>query len=145
MRRLISAISILLVFIAALSLACGANPNGDSAIGTRVSVNGGFYTDLIPSELNRMLQNKDFILVNTDPMATKAIPNTDLYIPMGEVLVDLSLVSQHKDEKIVIYCMVGSNSKVVATKFAEMGYTNIYNLSGGIVEWGQQGYPVVTP
>ena len=148
MKKLMSLLLILLVLSAILSLACngaGSNNNGNTTIGTRVSVNGGFYTNVNSSELNQMLKNKDFILVNTDLIVTKAIPDTNVYTPMNEVLADLSLISQNKEEKIVIYCMVGANSSVVAAEFARMGYTAIYNLSGGIMEWEQQGYPVVTP
>jgi len=148
MKKLMSLLLVVLAVSAVSSLACtgaGSNDNGNTTIGTRVSVDGGFYTNVNSSELNQMLKNKDFILVNTDLIVTKAIPDTDLYIPMNEVLADLSLVSQNKEEKIVIYCMVGANSSVVAAEFVRMGYTNIYNLSGGITEWEQQGYPVVTP
>jgi len=148
MKKLILLLSILFMFGTLLSVACSgtdSNGAGNNGLGTKVSINGGLYMDINSSELNQMLQNKDFILVNTDPVATKAIPNTDLFIPKDEVIDDLSLVSKNKNEKIVVYCMVGSNSRLVAAEFAEMGYTDIYNLSGGILEWEQQGYRVVNP
>jgi rhodanese-related sulfurtransferase len=130
------------VVSASFSLACSG---GETTVGTKVNVDGGSYTSINSAELYKMLQNKDFILVNTDPMPTAGIENTDLYIPVNELIGDLSLVSQNKTEKIVVYCMIGANSSVVAAEFAKMGYTNIYNLSGGIVGWQQQGYPVVLP
>ena len=148
MRKLISLFSVLLVIIAVSSLACGGtNSNGTTSptVGTRVDVEGGFYTSINSAELNQMLQNKDFILVNTNPVVSATIPDTDFHIPVNELVADLSQVSADKAEKIVVYCMVGASSSVAAAEFVKMGYTNIYNLSGGIVEWQQQGYSVIAP
>jgi rhodanese-related sulfurtransferase len=142
MRILMTLFAILLVVSAVFSLACSG---GDTTVGTKINVEGGSYTSINSAELYQMLQNKDFLLVNTDPMPTAGIENTDFYIPVSELITDLSLVSENKAEKIVIYCMIGANSSVVAAEFAKTGYTSIYNLSGGIVGWQQQGYPVVLP
>jgi rhodanese-related sulfurtransferase len=147
MKKLIPIISIILAVTAIFTLACSGGSSNDTTttIGTKVNVEGGSYTSVNSAELYQMLQNKDFTLVNTDPMPNLVIPDTDLFIPHNELLEDLSSVSQNKTEKIVIYCMIGSNSSLVAVEFEKMGFSDIYNLAGGIVGWQQQGYPVVTP
>jgi rhodanese-related sulfurtransferase len=147
MKKLIPIISVILAVTAIFTLACSGGGSNDTnaTIGTKVNVEGGSYTSINSAELYQMLQNKDFTLVNTDPMPNLAIPDTDLFIPHNDLLEDPSLVSQNKAEKIVIYCMIGSNSSVVAEEFAKMGFSDIYNLAGGIVGWQQQGYQVVTP
>ena len=48
-----------------------------------------------------------------------------------------------KDRPIVIYCSVGYRSGKVAEKIIEMGFTNVYNLHGGIFEWANFGFPLV--
>lgn len=148
MKKLMSMVLILLIGSSILPIACGgvsSNSDGSNTIGTKVAIDSGFYTNLSSAELFQMLQNKDFILVDVDPMPTKAIPNTDLFIPIQEVIQDLSVVSQDKEAKIVVYCAVGVSSSAVAAEFTRNGYTNIFNLSNGIVEWEQQGYAVVNP
>ena len=148
MKKLIPLFSVLLVIITVSSLACGGtNSNGTSSttVGTSVDAEGGFYTSINSAELNQMLQNKDFILVNTNPVVSVTIPDTDLHIPVNELVADLSQVSQNKTEKIVVYCLIGASSIITAAEFVKMGYTNIYNLSGGIIEWQQQGYSVIAP
>lgn len=142
MRILMILLTVFLLFSAVFALACSG---GDTTVGTKVNVEGGSYTSIKSAELYQMLKTKDFLLVNTDPMPTLGIEHTDLYIPVSELIEDLSLVSQNKAEKIVIYCMIGANSSEVAAEFAKTGYTNIFNLSGGIIGWQQQGYSVVTP
>ncbi len=41
----------------------------------------------------------------------------------------------NKDSKIVVYCSLGIRSEDVAEKLKKAGYTNVYNLYGGIFEW----------
>ena len=41
----------------------------------------------------------------------------------------------NKDVKIVVYCSLGIRSEDVAEKLKKAGYTNVFNLYGGIFEW----------
>ncbi len=45
-------------------------------------------------------------------------------------------------KKIVCYCSVGYRSEILATKLKSAGFTNVYNLYGGIFEWINQDFPV---
>jgi rhodanese-related sulfurtransferase len=45
---------------------------------------------------------------------------------------------------ILVYCAVGSRSAQVVNYLARRGYSEIYNLYGGIYSWAQRGYPVLT-
>ena len=40
-----------------------------------------------------------------------------------------------KSTKIVVYCSLGIRSEDVAEQLKKAGYTNVYNLYGGIFEW----------
>ena len=40
-----------------------------------------------------------------------------------------------KSATIVVYCSLGIRSEDVAEKLKKAGYTNVYNLYGGIFEW----------
>ncbi|TXD48052.1 rhodanese-like domain-containing protein [Polaribacter sp. IC073] len=48
-----------------------------------------------------------------------------------------------KDTKIVVYCSIGIRSETVAHKLIKEGYTNVYNLYGGIFEWKNANFKVV--
>ena len=48
-----------------------------------------------------------------------------------------------KNTKIVVYCSLGIRSEDVAEKLKKAGYTNVYNLYGGIFEWKNQDNTVV--
>lgn len=48
-----------------------------------------------------------------------------------------------KNAKIVVYCSLGIRSEIVADKLIKAGYTNVYNLYGGIFEWKNNNYQVI--
>ncbi len=48
----------------------------------------------------------------------------------------------NKDQQIIVYCTLGVRSEDIAEKLDSIGYTNIYNLYGGIVEWKNKDFKV---
>ncbi|MBV7269348.1 rhodanese-like domain-containing protein [Winogradskyella luteola] len=47
-----------------------------------------------------------------------------------------------KSTKIVVYCSLGIRSEDVAEKLKKGGYTNVFNLFGGIFEWKNNDFSV---
>ena len=45
--------------------------------------------------------------------------------------------------KIVVYCSIGIRSETIAHILIKEGYTNVYNLYGGIFEWKNKRYQVI--
>ncbi|MDX5436227.1 MAG: rhodanese-like domain-containing protein [Pontibacter sp.] len=52
------------------------------------------------------------------------------------------LQSMPKDARLVVYCSVGYRSEKIGEKLKAAGFTNVYNLYGGIFEWVNRGYTV---
>ncbi|QXP70988.1 rhodanese-like domain-containing protein [Polaribacter sp. R2A056_3_33] len=50
---------------------------------------------------------------------------------------------KNRDAKIVVYCSVGVRSEIISHRIIEKGYTNVYNLYGGIFEWKNNGFQVM--
>ncbi|NIQ08628.1 MAG: rhodanese-like domain-containing protein, partial [Gammaproteobacteria bacterium] len=48
-----------------------------------------------------------------------------------------------KDRPILVYCAVGSRSAQVVNYLARRGFSELYNLYGGIYSWAQKGYPIL--
>ncbi len=53
-------------------------------------------------------------------------------IPLFDLKHDISKYVKHKDRLILVYCKSGIRSKKAAVILEKMGYTNVYNLKGGI-------------
>ena len=78
---------IVLVIGTLITAACSASPGpsaGDDAQKI-VSNDGGTYTDITVSELEAMLEDKDFTFVNVHIPFEGDIPNTDLSIPFDQI------------------------------------------------------------
>ncbi len=48
-----------------------------------------------------------------------------------------------KNRPVFIYCRSGHRSGIAVNKLKAAGYRHIINLSRGIIEWVQAGYPMV--
>lgn len=55
----------------------------------------------------------------------------------------LKKLPKDKDTKIVVYCSLGIRSEIIAHKLIKEGYTNVYNLYGGIFEWKNNDFQVI--
>ena len=78
----------MLSFVLAVGLltACGGEPGrGDRApsLGVSVQAGSGAYTNLTPAELMVLLENKDFLLVNTHAPYGYKIAQTDAHADAG--------------------------------------------------------------
>jgi rhodanese-related sulfurtransferase len=125
------------IFLAAILLA-GCQPK--PVTGETVTVAGGSYQNVTPTELNTIMKNKDFVFVNVHIPFAGNIANTDLSIPYDRIGQNLSQLPSDKDAKIVLYCRSGRMSVIAAERLVSLGYTNIWNLDGGMVDWEKAGF-----
>jgi len=113
-----------------------------SVTGETVKVTHGSYQNVTPDELDAMLKDKDFVFVNVHIPFAGNIAGTDSSIPYDQIEQNLSQLPTDKNTKIVLYCRSGRMSAIAAEKLVSLGYTNIWNLDGGMVEWEQAGYKI---
>ena len=58
-------------------------------------------------------------------------------IPMGEILQHVDEIA--KDKPVIIHCRSGARSaSVVQALEKQHGFTNLYNLKGGILAWAKE-------
>jgi phage shock protein E len=110
-------------------------------VGKQVSVSGGKYTDVSVAELQTMLASKDFIFVNVHVPFDGNISGTDLSIPYDQIEQNLDKLPD-KTAKIVLYCRSGRMSAIAAETLVGLGYSDIWNLSGGMAVWEQAGLKI---
>ncbi len=131
--------SILSLLLIALLL---AGCQSKSVTGETVSVAGGSYKSVTAKELSTMLKNKDFVFINVHIPFAGTLVGTDLSIPYDQIEQNLSRLPADKGAKIVLYCRSGHMSRIAAEKLVSLGYTNIWDLKGGMAEWEAAGYEV---
>ena len=90
------------------------------------------------TELKEMKdQNQDFQLIDVREKHEVEIAEIGgEHIPMGEVMNNLNKIS--KDKKVVVHCRSGARSGSIVQALESKGYTNVYNLKGGILAWARE-------
>ena len=94
-------------------------------------------------ELKASLLNKDFTLVNVHIPYTKEIQGTDALIPYNSIAQQLDQLPRDKAAPIVLYCQSGNMSAQAAQALVNLGYTNVTDVEGGMLEWQEAGYPLI--
>lgn len=97
------------------------------------------YYDLESTALAQMMQNKDFRLINVHIPYEGELADTDAFIAYDAIAQNLDKLPADKNAKIVLYCRSGRMSAISAKQLVGLGYTNVYDLSGGMNEWARQG------
>ena len=129
---------LILFLLSAVVLAgCQSKP----VTGETVTVAGGSYQNIAPTELNTMLKTKDFVFVNVHIPFAGNITGTDLSVPYDQINAseNLSQLPADKSAKIILYCRSGRMSAIAAEQLVALGYTNIWNVAGGMDAWEQAG------
>jgi rhodanese-related sulfurtransferase len=111
-------------------------------IGKEIKVNRGSFKDISVSELLVMMENKDFTLVNVHIPFEGDLPKTDLSLAYDSIGQKLDQLGGDQNAKIVLYCKSDRMSTIAAEELVKLGYTNIWNLDGGMVAWEQAGQSI---
>ncbi len=113
----------------------------------------GFETVSV-DEAREMLEKDDFFLldVRTPVEFNESHIEGAVLIPLEngygsnlgpDQLLEAQINEVPKGEKVLVYCRTGRRSAVASQMLEDAGYTDVYNMGGGISEWIEAGYPVV--
>lgn len=84
-----------------------------------------------------------FVLDVREPSEYKAghLLNAQL-IPLGKLKERIGEIEQYKDAPVVVVCRSGNRSGVACGMMNKLGYTQAYNMAGGMLEWQKANLPV---
>jgi phage shock protein E len=135
---------LLLVTILAITMSTACRQaNAGAPLGQEVRVDGGSYRDIAPVKLKELMKKKDFTLVNVHIPYEGEIAGTDLFVPYNQMEQNIARLPADKSARIVLYCRSGSMSTAASKTLVRLGFTNVWNLAGGMIEWKSQGYPML--
>lgn len=101
--------------------------------------------EITVSELKQWQEEgKDFQLIDVrEPFEYEMSNLNGENIPLAGVLVEADKIS--KDKPVVIQCRSGARSAAALGQLEKnLGYTNLYNLRGGILAWKAEFDPEMT-
>ena len=141
MRHLASLMLVLLVLVLA---GCNAAPTAaDPPALFDAARNSDGFADISVAQLADALENKNFTLVNVHIPYAGELPETDLFIPFNEIDSHEGELPD-KDSPIVVYCRSGAMSTQAAATLVAAGYTQVYELDGGMVAWTEAGHELLS-
>ena len=111
--------------------------------GVIVPGNGGHWTNVSADQLAQMLREDDLTLINVKTPYSNEIDGTDLWIPYDQLEAKASELPSDKGAMIVVYCVSGHQSAIAAQTLLDLGYTNVWNLDGGMNAWSASGRGLV--
>jgi rhodanese-related sulfurtransferase len=100
------------------------------------------YTSLTPQSFAKRLGDPGAFVVNVHIPYEGEIKGTDAFIAYDEISGDEDLPTD-KGAEVLVYCRSGRMSKEASGALAADGYTNVYDLQGGMNAWESAGRRIV--
>ena len=100
-----------------------------------------------PREAKEFLdKHPDAILldVRTPQENQEARLANSILLPVDKVEEHIARTLPDKNKPVVIYCRTGRRSAFAMSIMEKMGYTNLMNMTGGIIKWHGEGLPVIS-
>ncbi len=99
------------------------------------------FKEVDPAGLQQMAADGALVIdVRTDAEVARGMIPGSQHIPLHLLPVRESELP--KDKALVIYCQSGGRSAQACAFLASKGFTDVYNLQGGIMGWVRSGQPV---
>jgi phage shock protein E len=125
---------IILLLLSTLALGCLTNAPEEDA--------GGSVNYIPVSEAKIKVDSGEFFILDVRTREEYdeghianaiLIPSTDISGRLDEV---------PKDMPILVYCQTSRRSAISSQVLADNGFSEVYNMEGGIVAWQNAGYPI---
>lgn len=98
------------------------------------------------SELKARIEAGDsveIVDIRSDAEIAQGVLPDAQHLPMH--LIPLKMNDLPRDRDVVLYCRSGARSYQACAYLAQQGVDNVYNLSGGIIDWARQGFEIGLP
>ncbi len=96
-------------------------------------------------ELNKKILSKEqFFLIDIREPYERNITkiNHSIHIPMIDI--PQAIKKFNKNDELIIMCRSGIRSEIICNYLEENNFTNVNNLTGGIIAWGKEIDPEIT-
>ena len=100
--------------------------------------------EITVQELKEKLDNsEEFQLIDVrEPVEYEICNLNGELIPMGIILSESEKIA--RDKVVIIHCKSGGRSGAIVNELEKIGFTNLYNLKGGILAYAREIDPKMT-
>lgn len=99
---------------------------------------------LSPAQADSLYTDNKVLIIDVrenDEWKNQHIPNA-IHIPLGQLTKRLPELEPYKNSTIVTQCRTGKRSLQALKLLKSAGFTQVYNMEGGLVAWQKTGLPV---
>jgi phage shock protein E len=100
------------------------------------------WEDLPPLAFQEVTLQPETFTVNVHIPFEGEIAHTDAEVPFDEMAARLGELPEDRSTPIAVYCRSGRMSGEVMPLLAEAGYTELFQLDGGMVAWEKAGLTI---
>jgi rhodanese-related sulfurtransferase len=122
--------------------ACGTSEKANKARTRRIRPSRveAAYQTLSMDEFANIVENRadEYLIINTHIPYAGEVANTDANIPYND-LDALMAAIPGKDTPVILYCRSGNMSQQASRALIEQGYTQVWDVPGGMVAWQGSG------
>ncbi len=137
---------VLTVAIWMLLAACGSSSDAGQSIATVTPIPkgiGSYQTLTVDAFADILAKDKSrYTIVNVHIPYEGEIEGTDAKIPYND-LNALMAALPNKDAPIILYCRSGRMSQIASQALLDKGYTQVWDVQGGMIAWQASGRSIV--
>jgi len=142
MKKIFIALTVVLS-LSTLAACGGNNSNSNSSEQNEAAL----VNDIEVDEFKSLIKDKPGIILDV-----RTPGETSSGVVEGAVIIDITqsdfkekISKLDKTKPIYVYCKVGGRSSNASQKLVDLGYTQVFNVMGGMDGWKAKGYPTVNP
>ena len=96
--------------------------------------------DITVEELKEKIDaGDDFVFIDVrEPYEYEEFNLGAKLIPLGSLMSHLLELDQYREKEIVIHCRSGIRSGAAKDTLAQLGFKNVRNLLGGVLDWKEK-------
>ncbi|WP_270942235.1 rhodanese-like domain-containing protein [Romboutsia lituseburensis] len=95
------------------------------------------YININNEKLNKLVKEEDVLLLDVrskDEYEEKNIQNS-INIQLHDLLYNIDEIENYKNKSVVVYCRSGHRSITACNLLSIEGFTKLYNLEKGIIDY----------
>ena len=97
-----------------------------------------------PQGATALINQKDALVVDVRPSAdySKGHIINSMNIPLNGFSKQINSLEKHKEKPVIVSCRSGAQSTQACAQLRKAGFTDVYNLRGGILAWQSANLPL---
>lgn len=103
------------------------------------------YGELTPSEAVMVMNRDEAVVVDVreaNEVSQGKIKGAK-HIPLGNLKQRVNELDPHKGQKVIIYCRSGNRSGQASEILCKQGFSQVFNMKGGVMAWQSDKLPLV--